>query len=114
MDARVQIVIGVMKQQLHREISLSEIASYVNLSLSRLHHLFKSETGTTPAQHLRQLRMEHAKELLELSQQSVKQIMVAVGVRDRSHFEREFKRIYGQTPTQYRATAKLVLSAKSG
>ena len=112
MDKRVQIVIGLMKDDLHQDISLSELASSINLSLSRLHHLFKAETGTTPAQYLRALRMEQAKELLEVTFMSVKQIMVNVGVRDRSHFEREFKKIYGLTPAQHRATAKLVDSAK--
>lgn len=112
MDQRVQIVIGLMKEELHQDILLSELASSVNLSLSRLHHLFKAETGTTPAQYLRSLRMEKAKELLEFTFMSVKQIMVSIGVRDRSHFEREFKKIYGLTPAQHRATAQLVVSAK--
>jgi two-component system response regulator YesN len=101
-----------MQNELHRDISLNALAASVNLSLSRLHHLFKAETGTTPAQYLRSLRLEKAKELLEDTLLSVKQIMVSIGVRDRSHFEREFKRMYGLTPTQYRATARLVLSAK--
>jgi AraC-like DNA-binding protein len=56
--------------------------------------------------------MERAKEHLEFSFMSVKQIMVSIGVRDRSHFEREFKKAYGLTPTQYRASIKLVLSAR--
>lgn len=103
MDKRLQIVIALMKKELQRDISLEELAASVNLSLSRLHHLFKAETGTTPAQYLRNLRMEHARELLEFTFMSVKQIMVSVGVRDRSHFEREFKRMYGLTPTRYRA-----------
>jgi transcriptional regulator GlxA family with amidase domain len=112
MDQRLQIVIALMKAELHRDISLDEIATSVNLSLSRLHHLFKAQTGTTPAQYLRFLRMEQARELLEFTFMSVKQIMVSVGVRDRSHFEREFKRMYGLTPTRYRASAKLALTAR--
>jgi AraC family transcriptional regulator of arabinose operon len=113
MDKRLQIVIALMKDELQRDISLDELAASVNLSLSRLHHLFKAETGTTPAQYLRFLRMERAKELLEFTFMSVKQIMMSVGVRDRSHFEREFKRMYGLTPTQYRAQSlKHVLSVR--
>jgi transcriptional regulator GlxA family with amidase domain len=107
MDQRVQIVIELMTEEFHQDILLSLLAASVNLSLSRLHHLFKSETGTTPAKYLRVLRMEKAKELLAFTFMSIKQIMVSVGVRDRSHFEREFKRIYQLTPTQYRANARL-------
>lgn len=108
MDQRVRIVIELMTEELQQEILLSTLASSVNLSLSRLHHLFKAETGTTPAQYLRSLRMEKAKELLEFTFMSIKQIMVSVGVRDRSHFEREFKRLYHLTPTQHRATMRLL------
>jgi AraC family transcriptional regulator of arabinose operon len=112
MDPRLQIVIALMKRELHRDLSLNELASAVNLSLSRLHHLFKAETGTTPAQYLRLLRMEHARKLLESSFLSVKQIVASVGGRDRSHFEREFKKQYGLTPTQYRSAVKPVVSAR--
>lgn len=112
MDPRVQVVSVLMKNGLHRNISLNEFAASVNLSLSRLHHLFKAETGTTPAQYLRALRLEKAKELLTDTLLSIKQIMMSIGIRDRSHFEREFKRMYGLTPSQYRASAKLVLAAK--
>lgn len=108
MDQRVQIVIELMTEEFHQDILLSALASSVNLSLSRLHHLFKAETGTTPAHYLRSLRMEKARELLEFTFMSIKQIMVSVGVRDRSHFEREFKRIYRLTPTQLRANARML------
>jgi transcriptional regulator GlxA family with amidase domain len=43
-----------------------------------------------------------AKELLERSLLSVKQVMAAVGITDRSHFDREFKKAYGLPPAQYR------------
>jgi transcriptional regulator GlxA family with amidase domain len=106
MDPRLQIVIKSMKEQCHREISLSELAASVNLSLSRLHHLFKAEVGTTPAHYLHSLRMERAEELLKFTLLTVKQILVRVGMNDRSHFDRDFKRIYGLTPMQYRVNAK--------
>lgn len=111
MDQRVQIAIRLMKDEFHQGIALDELASSVNLSLSRFHHLFKAETGTTPARYLRELRMEKAKKLLETSFANIKQIMVQIGIQDRSHFEREFKRTYGLTPAQYRTTSGLVLSA---
>jgi transcriptional regulator GlxA family with amidase domain len=106
MDSRLQIVIKLMQDQCHREISLSDLASSVDLSLSRLHHLFKAEVGTTPAHYLHSLRMERAEELLKLSHLNVKQILVRVGMNDRSHFDRDFKKIYGLTPMQYRANAR--------
>jgi AraC family transcriptional regulator of arabinose operon len=103
MDRRVQTVITLMREKLEREWSLGELARAVHLSPSRLQHLFKQETGTTPARHLRRLRLERAHELLETSALSVKQIMHGVGLKERGHFERAFKRAYGLTPAQCRA-----------
>ena len=46
--------------------------------------------------------MERAKELLETSFLSVKEIAHRVGLNDESHFVRDFKMIYGLTPISYR------------
>jgi len=106
MDQRVETAILEMERQLHRELSLEEIAQSVNLSLSRFRHLFKMETGTTPAQYLKTLRMRRAKELVETTFLNMKQIMCRIGIRDKRHFAKDFERTYGLTPTQYRARCR--------
>lgn len=102
MDRRVQIAITLMKEDLRREVSLNDLACSVGLSRSRFQHLFKSETRTTPARYLRQLRIARAKGLLETSLLSVKQIQASVGIKDKRHFTQDFKKAYGLTPTKYR------------
>jgi AraC-like DNA-binding protein len=103
MDRRVQKVIGLIKDNLDRELSIGEMAQSVNLSPSRLRYVFKAETGMTPAQYFRSHRIHLIRELVETSFLSVKEIMDKVGIRDRSHFFRVFKKAYGLTPTQHRA-----------
>ncbi len=78
------------------------MAHLVNLSGSHLAHLFKREACISPQQFFKRVRMQHARLLLENSFLSVKQIMVISGFNDQSHFVRDFKRIYGQSPSQYR------------
>src|SRR6266550_5782054 len=102
MDARVQKVVSRMREEFRQEPSLSEMAQVVNLSPSRLRYLFKKETGIAPGHYLRAFRLEQAKELLETTFLSVKEIIRCVGVNDQSHFIREFKKSYGLTPAQYR------------
>lgn len=102
MDRRVQRVIDSMKADLCRDVTLEEIASSVNLSPSRLRYLFKFETGMSPRLYLKHLRMQEAKRLAESTFLNVKQIMNKLGMRDESHFVRDFKRIHGVTPSQYR------------
>ena len=106
MDYRVLIVEAFMSDNLHRQLSLSEIAREVNLSSSRLRHLFVLETGVSPHRHLRLLRLNRARHLLENSWLTVMQIGLQVGMPDRSHFEREFKKVYSVTPGQYRTAAR--------
>jgi transcriptional regulator GlxA family with amidase domain len=102
MDRRVQRVIDCMKADLAQDLALDEIAQSVNLSHSRLRCLFKTQTGMSPTHYLKHLRMEEAKRLTESTFLNVKQIMNMLGMRDESHFVRDFKRIHGVTPSQYR------------
>src|SRR5688572_8226364 len=65
----------------------------------RLCRVFRSETGMSPIQYLRSVRMERARELLQTSFLSVREIARQAGLGDHSHFSRDFKRTYGSTPT---------------
>src|SRR6185312_8821876 len=96
----------MMRDDVRGELSLSEFAQSVNLSVWRLSHIFKSDVGMPPIKYLRLLRMERAKGLLESSFLSVKEIAFQVGLNDESHFVRDFKSTYGFSPTSYRAHFK--------
>ena len=102
MEERVRQVISMMEAYLHQPPTLEELAGSVNLSSSRLHQLFKVETGHPPARYFRLLRMRETKRLLETTFLSVKQIMARVGATDESHFVRDFKKTHGLTPAKYR------------
>lgn len=102
MDLRVQRALSLISEDVRRPLLLEEVARAVNLSTPRLRYLFKAETGMTPAQHLKSIRMQKAKELLEGTFLNVKQIMLQVGINDESHFVRDFRELYGLTPAEYR------------
>jgi AraC family transcriptional regulator of arabinose operon len=101
-DRRVQAVIDYMLEDLSRPLRLNEVAHSVNLSASRLQHLFKADTNMTAAQYLKSLRMQRAKQLIDSTFLNTKEIMQRVGMKDESHFVREFKRIYGLPPGSYK------------
>ena len=92
-----------MREDVRGELSLTEFAQSVNLSVWRLCHIFKSDVGMPPIRYLRLLRMERAKFLLESSFLSVKEIAFQVGLNDESHFVRDFKSTYGYSPALYRS-----------
>ena len=93
----------MMRDDVRGELSLAEFAQSVNLSVWRLCHIFKSDVGMPPIRYLRQLRMQRAKDLLESSFLSVKEIAFRVGLNDESHFVRDFKSTYGYSPALYRS-----------
>ena len=102
-DYRVNLAILFIEANLNRQLSLNEIAQSINVSPWHLCRLFKMGTGTSVTQYLLGLRMEKAKELLETTCLRVKEIMNQVGIRDESHFARTFKKLFGFSPSQYRA-----------
>jgi transcriptional regulator GlxA family with amidase domain len=102
MNARVRKAIAVIKADIRRDVPQEQLAKDLNVSYSRLRHLFKDEVGLSPSQYLKLLRMERAKYLLENTFLNTKQIMIKTGVKDHSHFTRDFKKAYGLTPIRHR------------
>ena len=102
MDPRVARSIDRMREQLHRALRVVELADVVGLSVSQLTRLFREETGSTPGQYLHQLRMERARILVERSSLSIDEIMTQVGIADRGHFARDFRRAHGCSPRALR------------
>lgn len=101
-DWRIRQVIAILTEDLSQDHTIEELAAQVGLSASRLAHVFKAETGLSPLQYLRQLRLRTALRLLETTSLSVKEIRHKVGVSDQSHFTRDVKKYCGLTPARYR------------
>ena len=105
MDQRVQLVRTAIEKDCRRAWTITALARLVNLSPSRLRHLFKAETGLTTNQFLREVRLREAERLLRTTFLRVKEIMNRVGFLDESHFGHEFKKTYGNSPAKYRRAA---------
>ena len=107
MAERVKRVIELMEGDPSRSFTLGKMAESVNLSAPYFCYLFKTITGVPPAKYLKSLRMQQAALLLTTTFLSVKEIVRRVGLTDESHFVRDFKRLYGMTPSEYRNSALL-------
>jgi AraC-like DNA-binding protein len=81
-------------------ISLAELAAVAGLSISRFAVRFSAETGVSPQQHVRLVRVRHAQHLLR---RGLPPSIVAteVGFFDQSHLCRHFKRVLGRTPGEW-------------
>lgn len=106
MDWRVQKFLSLVKIGEQRDGDrslLAEARIALRLSDSRLRHIIKAETGLSPGQFLRSLRLQGARELLESSPLSVKEVMAKSGFNDKSYFTRAFKQAFGASPSSYRS-----------
>jgi len=104
MDRRIELVISKFKNETATAWDNTTLATLVNLSPSRFRHLFKQETGTTPAQYLKEFRLRKAEKMLRTTFFSVKQVLKQVGLGSNAHFVHDFRKKYGMTPTAYRRT----------
>src|SRR5215469_10263248 len=102
MDRRIETTLKLMHQEIHRNIPVCELARQVRLSTGHFIRLFKAETSLAPKQYVRRLRMKQAETLLDRSFLSVKEIASSLGVGDRSHFSRDFKKFHGRTPKNFK------------
>ena len=86
-------------------LRLGDVARDVHLSPFYLDRLLARNTGAAFVHHLRTCRLRRAVALLE-STHSIKQIAGAVGYRRASSFNRDFRRVHGLTPTQWRRATR--------
>lgn len=89
-----------------RPITLDELAGQAHVSPSHLSYLFRTELQTSFKTLLGRLRLRKASELLLADQrQPITDIAMSVGFADLSHFEKSFRRHWGQSPREFRRDA---------
>jgi AraC-like DNA-binding protein len=106
-NLHVRQALDYVSQHLTAPIALSDAAQAAGISRFRLAHLLKATTGQTLLQHVKRLRTDEARRLLETTTLSCAAIATELGFADQSHFTRHFREIAGITPSQYRRTRRL-------
>jgi len=101
-DPRIARVMAFFEKDLSVSASLDELSSLAGLSLSQFKALFKKETGMTPGEFLRDLRMEKAKVLLVNTDYPISIIAEMVGYFDASSFSHRFSSHFGFPPRGFR------------
>ena len=104
-DPRIQRVL----QAIHADPSqdIAALAVLVNLSVSRLSHLFKLEQGCRLRSYLVDCRLELAARVLQSSETPVKEISYNVGYGHPSSFVRAFRARFECSPKQYRSQLRI-------
>jgi AraC family transcriptional regulator len=91
-----------LKSDLSADLSLDCLANQVGMSRFHFARAFKSSAGVPPYRFLIQLRIEKARELLELTNLPITYIAAQIGYDDPGYFARLFRNNVWITPAQYR------------
>lgn len=94
-------------------VSVHDLCRLVNLSGSRLSHLFKAATGLTLNTFLSNSRVERAAYLLRSTEMQIKEITFDAGYSQAPSFVRAFQRRFGSTPTNYRQQRLMLRNSRS-
>ena len=94
-------VIEFIHDQLHMDLTVSEIARTVHMSPHHFTTLFKKATGQSPYRYVIEARARRAKELLQSGNFSIADVAYRVGFADQSHLTRHFKDSFGITPKMF-------------
>jgi AraC-like DNA-binding protein len=85
-----------------REIKLADVAARAAMSESSFSRYFRRSAGQSFSDTVRKLRLAHACQLLENTDEPISTICHRTGYQNLSNFNRQFRREYGITPGQYR------------
>lgn len=97
----VEQAIQCMRAEYHNGITVSEIASRLNLDRSYFSNYFKKETGRSPQQYLTDLRMGRAAELLQKDRVRPSIVAASTGYGDLFTFSKAFKKYFGKSPREF-------------
>lgn len=99
-DHRIRRVLSRIEQD--PASTVQALALGVNLSSSRLGHLFKLQTGMELRHFLLEARLEKAAAFLQETDMQIKEISYAIGYHHVPSFDRVFRKKFGMSPADYR------------
>ena len=99
-------VIGWISENYAEPVSLDILAEKLQVSKYRMSRVFGEKLHTSLSEYVNRLRIDHAQALLQATEEDVLSICRACGYENPRTFNREFKRICGCTPREYRHNAQ--------
>lgn len=101
----IQDAKAFLARHFQQRLTLSQIAAAVFTSPYHLSRIFRDYTGSTIHTYLNQIRLHTSLELVAAPDLGLSEIALSLGYSSHSHFTHAFRRAFGQTPSQVRATA---------
>ncbi|WP_313637156.1 AraC family transcriptional regulator [Paenibacillus sp.] len=106
MSRPIRICCEYIFNHLFQKITFDKLAELTGLNSNYLMNLFKEQTGMTLMNYIQKQRIEEAKKLLHMTNDTISSIGLRLNFYDQSHFIKVFKKYMSMTPKKYRSTIK--------
>lgn len=94
--------IEFMRENIHGNVTLSDLAKAAGLSISHYCSLFKKKTMQSPLNLYTSMKVQRACQMLQNKDQTIKSIAYSLGFFDQYHFSKVFKQIMGSSPKHFK------------
>jgi transcriptional regulator GlxA family with amidase domain len=91
-----------MHAHLADSVGLDCLADLAGLSESHFARAFRESTGVPPHRYIVRLRVQAAAQMIQNTNKALAEISLEVGFADQSHLTRQFVRLLGERPREYR------------
>lgn len=102
---KVSEALDFINNNLHLPICVNNLASTLGISYEHFIRLFKKEVGITPVEHINQVRIKVAMKYLKETSLTIREIMEKAGFNTEQNFFRQFKKISGLTPREFKGSS---------
>lgn len=99
---QVSDVLGYMERHYAEPLGICELMNVAHMSQTSFMRTFRRIMGLAPIEHLIRLRIARACTLLQQKENRITEIALAVGFNDSNYFSRQFRRVTGISPREYR------------
>jgi AraC-like DNA-binding protein len=96
----------IIESHLYSNITIEALATVTNLSVSSFKREFRKVYDDTPANYLKNKKIDKAKRMLQVSDQNISGIAYDCGFVSLAHFSKSFKEKFGLTPSQFKLNQK--------
>lgn len=105
-DAHIQRSFEFIEKNMNKPISITDLCEYLNISKSVLYKSFQKHLNTSPNQYINEKKIAKAKELINTTEMTAKEIADFLGFSNTTYFYKLFKKLTGITPMQYKKQTK--------
>lgn len=101
-DKRISMIHEFLMNNYREDVDLEKLAELVHMVKGSLCRFFKMKTGMTVFDYLNQIKVDFACKLLMAPDLSIMEVAFDSGFNNISHFNKQFRRIAGLSPSEYR------------